>query len=212
MKVMTFRITGRPDTPMMMHNNQTADPRNHYAKVLAELHTDYKRRGSDKAAILDKMAIQRVAAGLYWNDALGLHIPASNLRATVIDGAKLSRGGANCKRYVQVAGPARIKYKGPSNLEDIANDPRFRYDSIMKNGGANAVQVPTTRAIIPEWECEFSLILIDNTKMTEKDLIKYVTDAGLYCGVGASRTHGFGRFTTEVVKNVPADQGKAAAK
>jgi hypothetical protein len=29
----------------------------------------------------------------------------------------------------------------------------------------------------------------------EKDVIKYMTDAGLYCGIGASRTYGFGRFT-----------------
>ena len=29
----------------------------------------------------------------------------------------------------------------------------------------------------------------------EKDVIKYMTDAGMYCGIGASRTYGFGRFT-----------------
>lgn len=193
MNSITFRITGRG--PLMMDNNQTADPRNEYAKRLKELHKASKRKGADVDAILEKQSILRVKAGLYWNKELGLYIPAANLRAAFIDGAKLDRMGANCKRYAIIAGPAKLIHNGSDDLDELANDPRYRYDSIMKSG---MVQVPTTRAIVPEWSCEFTINYSGNDKMNRDDIIHFVTQSGNFCGIGASRGYGFGRFSVEV--------------
>ena len=194
MKTITFRITGR--TALMMDNNQTADPRNEYARRIKELHKASKRKGADVDSILEQQSILRVKAGLYWNKELGLHLPAANLRGTFIDGAKLDRMGANCKRYAVIAGPAKLIHDGSDDLEELANDPRYRYDSIMKTG---MVQVPTTRAVVPSWSCEFSINYAGSDKMSRDDIIHYVTQAGLFCGIGGSRGYGFGRFDVEVM-------------
>jgi|TARA_E500000318_G_C3505955_1_gene190291 hypothetical protein len=193
MNTITFRITGR--SALMMCNNQTADPRNEYTKAIKELHTASRRKGADVESLLEKQSILRVKAGLYWNKELGLHLPAGNLRATFIDGAKIDRMGSHCSKYTMIAGPAKIKHPGSDDLEEIANDPRYRYDSIMKAG---MVQVPTTRAIVPEWQCEFTINYAGNDKMTRADIIHFVEQAGNFIGVGASRKYGFGRFGVEV--------------
>ena len=57
------------------------------------------------------------------------------------------------------------------------------------------VKVPKSRAVVHDWSCEVEIGLMPGDVIDEKDVIKYMTDAGMYCGIGASRTYGFGRFT-----------------
>jgi len=189
MNTVKFRLSG---DCLMLQNGQTANPRNKFAKRLKELNKDKKRKGADVDAILDKMADVEVESCLYWNDRLGLHMPAENIRAAFIDGAKLSRGGANVKRYCFVMGPAKIKYDGPQDIAGIVADKNFHYEAIVKVG---MVKVPKSRAVVHDWSCEIEIGLMPGDVIDEKDVIKYMTDAGMYCGIGASRTYGFGRFT-----------------
>jgi hypothetical protein len=192
MKTVKFRLSG---DVLMLQNGQTANPRNQYAKRLKELGKDKKRKGADVDAILDQMSDVEVESCLYWRDDLGIYMPASNIRAALIDGAKLSKGGANVKRYCMVTKPAKIIYDGPQTVEGIVADPDFRYDAIVKVG---MVKVPKSRAIIRDWSCEVEVDLMPGNVIDERDIIKYMTDAGLYCGIGASRTLAFGRFEVEV--------------
>ena len=192
MKTIKFKLTG---DCMMMQNGQTANPRNKYAKRLKELNKDKKRKGADVDAILDKMADCEVESCLYYNDKLGLHMPAENIRATLVDGAKLSKGGANVKRYCFVMGPAKLVYDGPQDIAGIVADKAFHYEAIVKVGMS---KVAKSRAIIRDWSCVIEIGLMPGDVIDEKDIIKYMTDAGLYCGIGASRTYGFGRFDVQV--------------
>jgi len=192
MKTIQFRLSG---DCIMLQNGQTANPRNKYAKRLKELNKDKKRKGADVDAILDKMADVEVESCLYFSDELGLYLPVDNIRAAFVDGAKLSRGGANVKRYCFVTGPAKIKYDGPQDIEGIVADTNFHYEGIVKIG---MVKVPKSRAIVRDWSCVIEIGLMPGDVIDEKDVIKYMTDAGLYCGIGASRTYGFGRFRVEV--------------
>jgi hypothetical protein len=68
-------------------------------------------------------------------------MPAENIRAAFIDGAKLSRGGANVKRYcfVPSMGPAKLIYDGPQDVAGIVADKNFHYEAIVKVG---MVKVP----------------------------------------------------------------------
>ena len=96
MNTIRFRLNGK--TPLMLQNGQTANPRNRYAKRLKELNKDKKRKGADVDAVLDQMADVEVESCLYYNERDGIHIPAENIRASLIEGAKLSRGGSQVKR------------------------------------------------------------------------------------------------------------------
>jgi len=213
MNTIRFRLEG--SGPLMLQNGQTANPRNKYAKRLKELCKDKKRKGADVDAILDQIADVEVESCLYWNDELGLHIPAANIRASLIEGAKLSRGGTQVKRTCFVLEDAKLLYDGPQDIEGIVADKDFHYEAIVKVG---MVKVPKSRAIVPNWSCEVEVAYMPGNVVDERDIIKYMTDAGLYSGIGASRSLGFGRFNAVEIdaKGKPVKRRKtstaAAAK
>ena len=206
MNKIRFKLSG---DILMLQNGQTANPRNQYAKTLKALNKDKKRKGADVDAILDQMADVEVESCLYYNDDLGLHIPAANIRAALIDGAKLSRGGSQVKRSCFVHGDAKIVYDGPQDVAGIVADKNFHYEAIVKVG---MVKVPKSRAIVRDWSCTVEIAYMPGNVVDERDIIKYMTDAGLYCGIGASRTLGFGRFEAVEVdaKGKPVKRGKSA--
>ena len=92
-------------------------------------------------------------------------------------------------------GPAKLVYDGPQDVAGIVADHNFRYDALVT---VNRVKVPKSRAIVRDWSCVVEIGLMPGDVIDEKDIIKYMTDAGLYCGIGASRTYGFGRFDVQV--------------
>ena len=206
MNTIRFKLSG---DCLMLQNGQTANPRNKYAKRLKELNKDKKRKGADVDAILDQMADVEVESCLYYNDELGLHMPASNIRAALIDGAKLSRGGSQVKRSCFVLQDAKIVYDGPQDIAGIVADKNFHYEAIVKVG---MVKVPKSRAIVRDWSCTVEIAYMPGNVVDERDIIKYMTDAGLYCGIGASRTLGFGRFQAVEVdaKGKPVKRGKSS--
>ena len=63
-----------------------------------------------------------------------------------------------------------------------------------------------------DWSCTVEIAYMPGNVVDERDIIKYMTDAGLYCGIGASRTLGFGRFEAVEVdaKGKPVKRGKSA--
>lgn len=206
MNTIRFRLSG---DCLMLQNGQTANPRNKYAKRLKELNKDKKRKGADVDAVLDQMADVEVESCLYWSDDLGLNIPASNIRAALIDGAKLSRGGTQIKRSCFVLQDAKLEYDGPKDVAGIVADKNFHYEAIVKVG---MVKVPKTRAIVRGWSCDVEIAYMPGNVVDERDIIKYMTDAGLYCGIGASRTLGFGRFESVEIdaKGKPVKRGKSS--
>ena len=212
MNQLTFRISGNL---LMLDNNQTADPRNKYAKRLAEINKAMKSKTADKEALLEQQSQTLVEAGCYYNEQLGMHLPEKCIRGSVIEGAKLHRLGAAITKYCFFGGPSQLKYHGPQTPAGISTDPRFRYDTIIRNK-TNGASLPITRTVIPDWSCEFTISIIQNTKLDSDMLIQAVVDAGLYCGIGASRKFSFGRYNVEMKdakgKWVPVTTQSAAAK
>ena len=189
MNTIRFRLNGK--TPLMLQNGQTANPRNRYAKRLKELNKDKKRKGADVDAVLDQMADVEVESCLYYNERDGIHMPAENIRASLIEGAKLSRGGSQVKRTCFVYENATLSYDGPKDVAGFVANKDFHHEAIVKVG---MVKVPKSRAIIPEWSCDIEVAYMPGNVVDDRDIIKYMIDAGLYSGIGASRSLGYGRF------------------
>ena len=208
MNTIRFQLSG---DCMMMQNIQTANPRNKYAKLLKQLTADKKRKGADVDAILDEIADTEVEACLYYNEELGVHLPAANIRAALIDGAKLSKLGRDIDRYCAVGGDAKLVYPGPQTVQGIVEDPEHRYDALVKVGMST---VPKSRAIFRDWSCEVEIHYMAGNKMDARLIKKCMTDAGLFCGIGASRRLGFGRFhCQEIDENGRViNEDQAAAK
>ena len=208
MNTIRFRLSG---DCIMLQNIQTANPRNKYAVRLKQLSGDKKRKGADIDAIMDEISDVEVESCLYFNDDLGIHLPAANIRASLIDGAKLSKLGRDIDRYCMVGGDSKLIYPGPQTIQGIVEDPEHRYDAIVKVGMA---KVPKSRAIFRDWSCDIDVHYMADNKMDARLIKKCMTDAGMFCGIGASRRLGFGRFQCVEIDEQGRllDEDKAAAK
>ncbi len=201
MKTMKICITGT--TPLLMHNSRLANPFDKFAQKLSELNKDKKRKGVDKLAVLKQMADTEWKGGLYHGETdpvtsdVGPYIPSGMIHACIQQGAKISRGGRTVSRALTVLNARNtLNYTGPRTLKGmLAKSEVFMDQRIVKVGMAKVLR---TRPVFHEWsftaELAFSPEVID-----QKDLLKYIEDAGAYEGLGDGRSKGMGRFTVEVL-------------
>jgi len=207
MRIIKFNVESNGSS-MMMHNSRLANPFDKYAKRLAELHVKKRSRSVDKLEVLEEMAQVEWEGGLYHDETLGPYIPAEVVRASIIGGAKNSRGGAACARAVTVIGGRfPLLYDGPRDLDGLWADENFmdqRIVTIVKS------KVLRTRAIFSDWSLEFT-IGYDENAIAHEALLRYVQDAGLYAGFGDARTLGFGRWRVTHINDKAVDDDVALA-
>jgi hypothetical protein len=85
-KLLSLTIVGT--APLVMHNGQTADPLNKYAKMLKAVSSKRKKTEAD----YEELARIEFFAGLYM-DQNEPAIPARLLEAAVVEGARKSKSG-----------------------------------------------------------------------------------------------------------------------
>tara|TARA_R100001163_G_C5061698_1_gene198640 strand:+ start:1810 stop:2421 length:612 start_codon:yes stop_codon:yes gene_type:complete len=191
---------------LMMQNGQLANPRNKYARRMKELMVEKKKKNSDTDAIQDKLSDVEWEGGLYFKEDIGPYLPAEMIRACLIQGAKLSKGGASVKRTCFVLVDAPLQYDGPRDMEGLREDHGFRDERMAV---VSMRRVLKTRPVFRDWEAEVEISYIPEA-VDPDDIIRYMTDAGLYIGIGTGRSLGFGRF--EAIAQVDGKYSIQAAK
>lgn len=200
-KILSFSLVGT--SPLLLHNAQLASPFNHYAKQLAQLNLDKKKKGADKAAILERMADVEWLGGMYVDATKAPALPSFHLRAAVREAARMSKRGREVERAVFVTGKTSVPlvYDGPKQLDELMSIPAFRDVRVVTVGVA---KIARTRPIFLEWALRNAEIGYHADFMAQDDLIAYLERAGLLCGVGDGRAMGFGRFAIESCRVVDA--------
>ena len=208
MRMIKFRIESN-GSAMLFHNSRLANPFNKYTKRLAELNKKKKSKGVDTLEVLAEMAHVEWEGGMYHSESVGPYVPAEVVRASIIGGAKMSRGGASCERAVTVIGACfPLEYDGPRDLDSLWEDERFVDQRIV---GVQRAKVLRTRPIFSDWSLEFTLGYDENA-IAYEDLVRYVHDAGAYAGFGDARKLGFGRWrVTHIDGKVVGDDLALAA-
>lgn len=198
MKELGFKLTGI--TPLLMHDNKTANPLNAYTQYMKPLTA--KRKKTDK----DYMDIARIEweAGLYLHDGV-VALPAENIEACFLRAAKRTKNGQNYQSGALVSedwfpldyrGPKiKIKQNGEIPIADLDKYyEHFRHQSMVKVGGQ---QVLRTRPIFHEWSLAVS-IMIDEQVFDERTMTSIIEDAGRFVGLCEKRPR-LGRFTVEKI-------------
>jgi hypothetical protein len=193
----------------MMQNGDLANPRNKFARRMKELMAEKRKPKADKDAIQDILCDVEWEGGLYWNEELGPYLPAEMIRACLIQGAKLSKGGASVKRTCFVMTDAKLEYKGPRDIDSLRADPAFRDERMCVVAGKRVLK---TRPVFRDWCATVTVSYMPGNVVDEKDIIKYMTDAGLFIGIGTARSLGFGRFDASPVTAKRSRKTAAAAK
>lgn len=192
MDAVKVRITATGTRPLLLHNVQMASPLNPFAKQLKALNS--KRVKTDA----DRMEVARVEfeGSLYYDPELGPYLPAQNLLASIVAGARLTKAGKKVERGVVLTDfMLPLLYKGPRDVESLWGDGASEFVDI-RPVVVQRNKVDRCRPIFREWAIE-SEALID-PKVIEFDEFASVCEAaGQMEGVGDYRRM-FGRYAVDV--------------
>jgi hypothetical protein len=176
---------------LMMHSPKTVNPLHPLALELKKYTSKRKKTEDD----LMKISELEWEAGLYYDEANGLHIPVECLQKTLENGAKLFKAGKDIQRYVQFTGAvAEFDIGVPFDIEKMKHDMRY-YD--VRAVAVQRSRVIRTRPRFDVWRCEFD-ILYDETHIDVETISRAFENSGQYVGLCEARSLGYGRFATRI--------------
>jgi len=181
----TYRLTS--DCPMLMHNGQTADPLNKWAKAIKTISSKRKKTDAD----FEELARLEFFAGLYVGKD-GPVIPASNVSSMIVNAARKRREGRLAQAGVFALNDASLEYDGPRDPDAMWKAETFRHVAIVRIGQS---RIARTRPVFEEWAADVKLSYEDSViNITQLD--EWFQIAGTQVGLGDWRPQ-HGRFTAE---------------
>jgi len=181
-QALTYQIRGL--CPILLHNGQTADPLNHYAKEIKKIAS--KRNKTD--ADIEQMMMLEWQAGLYIENK-AVVIPDTVLLGMITAAAKKIKKGPQAKSGIFIQGNFPLQYEGPKNLEKLWQDEKFR---LTVKVTVNRSSIMRTRPKFDKWSLGFP-VEIDTTLINESDLTDILKIGGKQIGLGDWRPR-YGRF------------------
>lgn len=195
-KTLKVKIVGV--APLIMHNGQTANPLNKFAKAIKEGSLKRKKTEAD----FEELARIEYLAGLYMGDD-GPVLPAVMLEAVITKGAAKAKNGRLTEAGVIVEQNAKLEYKGPRAADALEKDEKFRLVAPVKVGQSKVMR---TRPIFRDWAANIEVKYLDDI-INERDLLTALRAAGTYVGLGDWRPRN-GRFA--LAQDIAATTKKAA--
>lgn len=185
MALETIEYKIRGIAPLIMHNGQTADPLNKFAKQLKEVSGKRKKTEEDYA----EMSRIEWHAGLYVDKDGELILPASILESAIQEGAKKQKLGRAFKSAVFVDLDSKLDIGKRKKAAELWGDDNYRDTRGVKIGMARIMR---TRPIFADWKATI-VITYDNEQVNASDIERAVLDTGSKVGLCDYRPK-FGRF------------------
>lgn len=193
-----LHVTLKGLNTLMMHSPKTVNPLHPLALELKKYTSKRKKTEDD----LLKISELEWEAGLYYDEANGLHIPMECLQKTLENGAKLFKAGKDIQRYCQFAGAvASLDIGVPFDLERMRHDMRY-FD--VRAVAVQRARIIRTRPRFDVWCCQFDM-LFDEAHIDMDTIGRAFENAGQYVGLCEARSLGYGRFTT-IINEVEFDE------
>ena len=186
----TLRVTWKGVTPLIMHSCQCVNPL-HPISIEMKKYTSKRKKTEDDQIKLSDLEWE---AGAYWKDGLGLYIPAENVEATLINGAKAYKKGKDIQKYCNVV-DLYIPFDYGENLtkEQLIANYEYRDTRVMN---VQRAKVMRTRPRFDQWKIIFNL-KYDEEKIDLETIVTAMEYAGAYVGLCDSRPK-YGKFVTIV--------------
>lgn len=185
-----LKVTFKGTTPLIMHSCQCVNPLHPISLELKKYTSKRKKTDDDYV----KMADLEWEAGAYWKDGLGLYIPAENVEATIINGAKAYKKGKDIEKYCDVT-DLYIPFNYGENLtkEELIANYEYRDTRAMT---VNRSKIMRTRPRFDQWDITFNF-RYDETKIDLDTVINAIEYAGMYVGLCDSRPK-YGKFVAVI--------------
>jgi hypothetical protein len=194
-----FKIRGV--MPTIMHNGQTSDPLNGYAKDMKKLTSKKQKKDADH---MDLAKLEWYAA-LYVDEQNRPCWPGENIEAMLVAAAKKNRMGPSAKSGLFIDGNSIVQHDGPRTADGL-----WKYKSFEKNPYVSRVpvvvnksRVMRTRPIFQNWSLEFTVHYMPDI-INKEDVIEFVNKAGKMIGLSDWRPK-YGRFEIESVEEIKSE-------
>ena len=180
-------VTWKGTTPLIMHSCQCVNPLHPIAKELKKYTSKRNKTDEDLKMISDL----EWESGAYWNDKVGgLYIPAENVEATLINGAKANRRGKDIEKYVNVRELyIPFDYGEKLTKEELIQSFEYRDTRVMT---VQRSKILRTRPRFDQWTIQFPIIY-DEEKIDLETIVNAMEYAGQYVGLCDSRPK-YGKF------------------
>jgi len=188
MQTLQFRIQGV--SPLLMHNGQTADPMNVWARRMKEITSKRKKVDAD----YEELARLEWLAGLYLKDGEPC-IPGYVFEAAIIGkggAARKERMGKDAAAAVWVLKDFPLTYEGPRDPHKLWEVEAFRFQILVNVNGSKVLR---TRPMFTDWAAEIE-VNFDSELLDEEVVKRWVEVAGSQCGLMDWRPK-YGRFSVE---------------
>jgi len=188
-------------SPMMMHNNQSCNPLNPFAKKMKAITSKRKKTDED----FEELSKIEWEASLYFNPEIGPFVPSINVEGMLRDAAKKLKKGTDVKQSVRVF-PFEIplQYKGPRDMDGLkkiafAGEKVNGEDFLdMRSVKVQQSTIMRTRPRFNKWAVEFE-IEADDTIFNEDDIIHILKIAGTKICLSDYRPR-YGAFEFTILK------------
>ena len=189
MDSITLKLPGV--APLLMHNGQTADPLNKFAKAMKQI----SGKRSKTEADLMELAKLEYLAGLYLNSDGQVCIPDYVLEATLIAGAKKVKSGPAAKAGLFVGDGIEFNYGETLTPEGLWDSERFVNKARVRVSQAAVMRY---RPMFKQWTVT-AKVEFNNELLNGKQILEFARHAGQAVGIGDWRPK-YGRFTAEELK------------
>lgn len=180
-----YRISSA--VPLIMHNGQTSDPLNQFAKALKKV--SGKRNKTD--ADFEEMARIEWYASLYLHQGRPC-LPGENWERVLLDAGRKLKLGKQVQAGCFCPGAYVLDYDGPTSIDELWEDENFRFTVGVR---VNQARIMRTRARFNTWACTVEM-RYDPQMLDLAQLHQIMTIAGESIGIGDWRPK-FGRFTVK---------------
>lgn len=183
LKAMAVEIKGM--SPLILNSSDQVNPFNQWTAAKKKITAKKKKTDED----LQEIARLEFHGALYVNEKGKIIIPGVNLEASIRDGAKKDKRGKEVQCGLSVPDDAELIYDGPKEAAKLWDVESFRYIKAVR---MQAARVMKCRPIFRSWSLKFG-VTFDTEVFNPDDVLRFLTIAGTYCGVGDYRPR-FGRF------------------
>jgi hypothetical protein len=203
---MLIRIEMNGTSPLILHNDQLADPQNEIVRQIAAFTAKKKRQTDDDRA---QVAKPEWIGGLYLNPSRQLVIPAKNVIKCLREAAAVTREG---KQIARALSPTALFFQleyehGKLSLDELYKRPEYTFRALVKVG---ASRVSRVRPQFPRWSLISQFSLLEDV-MNLENVATIAANAGLTTGLCDARILGYGRFGAKVTE-MPLAAGKGSGR
>lgn len=180
-------------SPLIMHSCQCVNPLHPLSLAMKKINAKKKAKTDEDLAMLSDLEWE---GGLYWNDEVGVYVPAENIEATIREGAKARRKGKDIVKGFMVE-DMMVPLDIGENLTkaEMKADFRFRDVRAMR---VKTSRVMRTRPRFNMWNIAFTAMYDENV-LNFDEIVDAIEYAGQYVGLCDSRPK-YGKFSARVTE------------